>query len=268
MLWDTHMHTNFSGDSDATPESMVKAALQHGLDGVCITDHEDIDYPYDDPGFEIDDPGRYYKTIYNLQEKYHGQIEVLCGVEIGLQPHLKREFRKLTDKWPFDFVIASSHVIHRQDPYYKKYFEGRSEREALEEYFSSILENLEIFEDFDVYGHLDYVVRYSPNRSQNYSYDAYREPIDAILNKLIDMGKGIEVNTSGWKYGLSHPHPTEAILHRYHELGGEILTLGSDAHQPEHVAYDFHRLPDLLKSCGFSHYTVFRERQPLFLPLP
>ena len=85
---------------------------------------------------------------------------------------------------------------------------------------------------------------------------------------MISLGKGIELNTGGFKYGLGHPNPCEDILKRYHELGGEILTLGADAHKPEHVAYDFDKIPDILKTCGFSYYTVFKERKPVFLPIP
>ena len=169
---------------------------------------------------------------------------------------------------PFDFVIGSSHVVHGIDPYYPKYYKGRSEKTAYREYFESILENLNTYTDFDVYGHLDYVVRYGPDRNRFYTYEAYADIIDEILRKLISMGKGIEVNTAGFKYGLGHPNPTEAVLLRYHELGGEILTLGADAHAPEHVAYAFDRLPQILRHAGFRYFTVFTGRKPDFLPLP
>ena len=99
-----------------------------------------------------------------------------------------------------------------------------------------------------------------------YTYEAYADIIDEILRKLISMGKGIEVNTAGFKYGLGHPNPTEAVLLRYHELGGEILTLGADAHVPEHVAYAFDRLPQILRHAGFRYFTVFTGRKPDFLP--
>ena len=116
-------------------------------------------------------------------------------------------------------------------------------------------------------GHLDYVVRYGPNKNTFYSYEKYKELFDEILKTLIAKGKGIECNTAGFKAGLNHPHPTEEILKRYRELGGEILTLGSDAHQTVHLAYHFSAIGDLLKSCGVRYYTVFKDRKPEFLPL-
>ena len=154
-----------------------------------------------------------------------------------------------------------------KDPYYPEFFDGYTEREAYEKYFSVSLARIRQIDCFDVLGHLDYVVRYGPNRNQYYSYEAYQEYIDPILKTLIEKGRGLECNTAGFKYGLGHPNPTEDILRRYRELGGEILTVGSDAHRPEHIGYDFHRLPELLKACGFRYYTIYHNRKPEFLPL-
>lgn len=131
-----------------------------------------------------------------------------------------------------------------------------------------ILENIAAFDGFDVYGHIDYVVRYGPNKNANYSYQKYADIIDEILKALIIKGKGIEINTGGFKYGLGHPNPAEDIIKRYHELGGEIITIGADAHQPEHVAFDFEKVPSILKEAGFTHYTVFKNRKPEFIPIP
>ncbi len=267
MLWDTHMHTGFSGDSDASPESMAEAAIARGLDGICITDHLDYDYPEDETLFLLDLPA-YEQGIHTLHDRYSNRIPILFGIEIGLQPQVAEANRRVTARYPFDFVIGSSHVIHRQDPYYAAFFEGRTEQEAYREYFESILENLDTDADFDVYGHLDYVVRYGPHQNQFYTYECHADVIDEILRRLIACGKGIELNTAGFKYGLRHPNPTEAILRRYRELGGEILTLGADAHQPAHVAFAFDRVPALLSEAGFSYYTVFKNRQPEFIRLP
>ena len=105
-------------------------------------------------------------------------------------------------------------------------------------------------------------------RSKYYSYRKFSDVIDEILRILIQKGKGIELNTGGFKYGLGHPNPEEAVLKRYRELGGEIVTIGSDAHRPEHVAYTFGKVPEILKAAGFRYYTVFRERKPMFSELP
>lgn len=263
MLWDTHMHCHFSGDSDATPESMILSAKQKDLAGICFTDHLDYDYPNDPNEFLLDIPA-YKSSILKLKEGNSSNFSILWGIELGLQPQLVERNNFVTKTNDFDFVIGSSHVVHNVDPYYPEYYENRSEKDAYLEYFSSILENIKLGFDFDVYGHLDYVVRYGPTKNDNYYYKDYSDIIDDILKELISQGKGIELNTGGFKYGLGHPNPCEDILKRYKELGGEIITIGADAHKPEHVAFDFHKVPDLLESVGFSYATVFKNRKPEF----
>lgn len=267
MLWDTHMHTHHSGDSDAPMKDMIDAAISKGLDGLCFTDHFDYDYP-DDPDEFLLDFSAYIKEVRSFQQTYADHFPIRLGIEIGLQPHITDINKKAVTEHPFDFVIGSSHVVHGTDPYYPKYYEGRSEFAAYREYFESILENINVYSDFDVYGHIDYVVRYGPNRNQYYTYEKYADVIDEILRRLISMGKGIEINTAGFKYGLGHPNPTEAVLSRYHELGGEILTIGADAHAPGHVAFSFDKVPQILRDAGFRYFTVFTGRKPSFFPLP
>lgn len=266
MLWDSHMHTDFSGDSSASPESMAEGSIKKGLAGICITDHLDIDYPQHPELFNLSLPD-YIPSIQSLRERFLGKCDIRLGIELGLQPHLAERHQELIAASPFDFVIGSSHVVHGSDPYYPEYYQGRTEAEAYREYFESILENIHAYDEFDVYGHMDYVVRYGPGKDSDYSYEKYKDIIDEILITLIQKGKGIELNTGGLKYGLKHPNPTESILKFYRELGGEIITVGADSHAPEHIAYGFRLVPDILASCGFRYYTVFRERKPEFLKL-
>lgn len=266
MLWDTHMHTHFSGDSEADTCEMVHASINAGVDGICFTDHLDIDYVEEPEKFLIDFPA-YFKEMTEVQEHFRDRFPVHIGVELGLQPHLKDTLPEIAAAYPFDFIIGSSHVVNHQDPYYPEYYYGKTEDEAYREYFESILENLAVLDCFDVYGHIDYVVRYGPNTNQYYTYEKFADVIDEILRTLIAKGKGLEINTGGFRHGLGHPNPTEAILKRYRKLGGEIITVGADAHKPEHVAYDFHKVPDILKNAGFSYYTVFKNRTPEFYKL-
>ena len=267
MLWDTHMHSRFSGDSEADPAAMITAAKAAGLLGICFTEHLDYDYP-GDPELFLLDIHSCMDSARALSSAQPADFSILAGIELGLQPHLAERHKKLLAEYDFDFVIGSSHVVHGMDPYYPEYYVNKTEEEAYREYFSSILENIMSFHDFDVYGHLDYVVRYGPNKNKNYSYLIYQDIIDEILKALIARGKGIEINTGGFRNGLGHPNPTEDILKRYRELGGEVITLGSDAHAPEHVAYDFNKAPALLREAGFQYFTVFEKRSPRFLPLP
>lgn len=266
MLWDTHMHSRHSGDSNASMEDMAVSAVRKGLDGICFTDHLDYDYPKEPELFLLDIPS-YKKETERLQEMFAGKLEIRWGIELGLQPCLAGKNNAVSSAFPFDFVIGSSHVVHGTDPYYADYYEGRTQEQAYLEYFESILENLQTDADFDVYGHLDYVVRYGPDRDRFYSYRKFSGVIDEILRKLIDRGKGLELNTAGYKAGLDHPNPTEEILFRYRELGGEIITVGADAHAPEHIAFAYDRVKKILLDAGFRYYCVFSARKPDFFPV-
>lgn len=267
MLWDTHLHTKFSGDSIANPRDMVESCINKGLSGICFTDHQDLEYAKEPGLFDLDFE-TYRKEIVALKEEYAHRFPILWGVELGLQPDTVEGNKKIANSYPFDFIIGSSHEINHIDPYYPDFYEGRNEDDCYLDYFKAVVSNLHTDADFDVYGHLDYVVRYGPNKNNHYSYQKFADTIDEILRLLIEKGKGLELNTAGFKYGLGHPHPTEDILRRYRELGGEIITLGSDGHTPEQVAWDFHKIPILLKEAGFSYFTVFKERKPQFIKLP
>ena len=118
-----------------------------------------------------------------------------------------------------------------------------------------------------MYGHLDYIARYVPNQSVPFSYRDYSDLIDAILKSIIEDGKGIEMNMSGYRYGLGMPNPCPDILKRYRELGGEIITVGSDAHTPENVGLRFEKAGEHLVQAGFKYYTVWKERKPVFIKI-
>ena len=249
-------------------EDMIKQAIQTRLTGICFTEHLDPDYPKtpDNLKFSLDIPS-YHSQLMKLKDAYKEQIEIHFGMELGLQLHLGKYFHNLLEKYPFDFVIGSSHLVHGADPYYPEFFQGRSEQRAYMEYFESILENLSVFGEMDAYGHLDYIVRYGPNQNKFYSYGRYQDILDEILRKLIKKNIGLEVNTGGYHYRLGEPNPCTAIIRRYKALGGEIITIGADAHTPDKVGYAFDRVAQVLKECGFRYYTVFKERKPEFLPL-
>ena len=263
---DFHNHTSFSADSEASPESMIERAIELGLSYLCITDHMDLDMDLPDMDFTFD-TNEYFHKHQQLKEQYSDHITLLTGIELGLQPHLNTELTELLKSHDFDFVIGSSHLCDKIDPYYAEYWHGKTEYQATYRYFESILENLHAFDDIDVYGHIDYVVRYGPTQADNYSYSKYKEILDEILKTLIAKNIGLELNTGGLKYGLGFAHPHTDVLKHYKELGGEIITIGSDAHKPEHLAYDFSKVPSILKEAGFKYYTIFKNRTPEFIKL-
>ena len=269
-LWDAHMHTSFSGDAHTPPEEMADTARGKQLPGITFTDHLDWDYR-ETPGMFDLDIEAYLQRITQLQAEYNTEnFHIYLGLELGLQPHLAERHRILLDTCPFDFVIGSSHVVHGRDPYYPSYFEGRPSHEAYLEYYESILENIEAFDGFDSYGHLDYVFRYGPSEDSRNPEDTYRnysDIVDAILEALIRRDKALEVNSGAYRCGLTQPNPSLSVLKRYYELGGRLITIGADAHKPEHVGLRFDLLPQLLTGIGFREYAVYRKRSPILYPL-
>ena len=304
MLCDCHLHTCFSGDSETPVRDQLDRAVSLGMQAVCITDHHDWDAPNEkgemDDRFLLDFPN-YLPALREIREEYRGRLDMGIGVELGLQLHAREDTENVMKLYgdAFDFIIGSIHFVDHYDVYYPQWFAmdamdvsesqsderpdpaprripTREEAEAVtrekeaaryRHFFEVTLKRLESYDCFDSLGHLDFVVRYGPNKNRFYDFKAYGDIISAILELLIRKDKALEVNTGGFKYGLGHPNPCEDVLKRYRELGGRLLTVGSDAHVPGFIGYEFDRTAELLKELGFREYALYRRRVPEMLPL-
>lgn len=268
---DFHMHTAFSTDGQASAREMILGAIDKGLNTICITDHQDEDFPfYEEMGENafLLDFDSYFRELNELKEEFSDQIDVRIGVELGLQTHLKERYEKLVEKYPFDFVIGSIHLVKGKDPYFRKEYGDVSDAQMYRDAFEETLKNIKVNPPTDILGHIDYVVRYGYYQEKEYSYKKYSDLIDEILKQVIEQGKGIELNMAGFKYGLPFGNPHPDVIRRYRELGGEIITVGADGHRPEHIAFDFWRVSEILRNCGFRYYTEFIGRKPFFQQLP
>lgn len=278
-LSDNHVHTVFSSDSDARMSDIICQAKRIGLSSVCFTDH--IDYGFPREKYNMDflfSPEEYFSRIEKLSLEFP-DFPIRTGVELGLKADILPQAVSLTQNHAFDFVIGSTHLVDNIDPYYEEYWDSFGEENGIRHYYEVTYDNVCSDFDFDVYGHIDYVIRYCPTikkaRDTNEINETFyqstmqknRELIDEILLALIHKNRGIEINTGGLKYGLGHPNPHEDILKRYHALGGTILTTGSDAHEVRYLGYCFSQLPAMLKSCGFHSFTEFHNRKAVMLPL-
>ncbi|MBR2409322.1 MAG: histidinol-phosphatase HisJ family protein [Lachnospiraceae bacterium] len=273
LLADTHTHTKFSSDSKADPREMLSAAKAAGLSALCFTDHMDLDFPGDDTLF-VFDTNAYFKELLPLKEQNNTDKtmpELLLGIELGLRPNrpdLRERMDALLTEHPYDFVLGSTHVVDELDPYYQEYWDLPGDR--LLRYFEDIRTNVAEHTNFDSLGHLDYIIRYLPDSVslvKDYKVRNYMDLIEETLRTLISRGQALEVNTAGLRKGLSFPHPKEEILLRYKELGGELLTLGSDAHYPSDVGADIRHCAELIKELGFRYYAVYKERKPVMVKL-
>lgn len=255
---DHHVHTSYSPDSEADIETYLIEAKKLGLDFVMFTDHVDIGTT-DELFMQHINYEEYFAKMKILEKEY--EIPIQVGVEIGYEKNHKNEIEEFLEKYQFDFVIASLHYGDGKDFYFGDFFHGKNQEESYMRYFEILLEMVLSFSNFDVVGHLDYITRYGPFQEKNYNYKVFEEIIDSILIALIEKGKGIELNTSGMRGELGILFPKEEVLQRYRELGGKIITLGSDSHFNAHYYAGILEGMYHLKSLGFNEISSFTKRK-------
>ena len=268
IISDCHLHTTFSTDGESDMESMINSAIDKGLKTICFTEHNDYGAHFQGDGNYIVDTERYYEKYRELSDKYSDKIQVLFGVEIGLMEHVKDYFDEYSEKYPFDFIIGSSHTAGRMDPYYPEYYTHfETTEKAYRYYFESELECAKLYDCYDSYGHLDYALRYGPGGNSGFTYEKYADVLDPLLQTIIKKGKVIEVNSSGLRKNMNGPNPAVSIIRRYKELGGLPLTIGSDAHNTKDIASYFDDVRNILLDVGYTTYSVFEKRQRKEIPL-
>lgn len=267
-LSDYHIHSKFSGDSEERLELIFETAIKKGLKEIAITDHLDLDYPGDKDVFNLNFK-KYIKTLKEYKVRYKGRLRIKLGIELGLQPHLKKDeyLNEVLQSKELDFIIGSTHCIGGKELDKGDFFFGKTKVESHKIYFDEVYQNIKSFDGFSVCGHLDFIKRYGREYFEDYKiidYEEHREIIDQILKTLIEREMGLEVNASGYRYGSSDSTPNEYILRRYGELGGKIITLGSDAHRSEDIGKGLDQTFKLLKKCGFNSYSIFNKKQVEF----
>ena len=274
MLADYHVHTEYSDDSTEDMENIVKKAIEIKLDELCFSDHVDYGIKLDvDDFIKLNDQEKasnkrlfsvdyptYFQRIKELQEKYDGQVIIKKGLEFGMQIHTIPQFKKLYDRYPIDFIILSCHQVEDKEFWTYDFQHGKTADEYISRYYQEIYDCITLYKDYSVLGHLDMIQRYTTPR---YPFEKSKEIITKILKQVIKDGKGIEVNTSSFHYKLSDLMPEKSILQLYYELGGKIITVGSDCHSADrlgdHIAYIYQEL----KEIGFMYFTTFENMNPI-----
>ena len=273
-LFDTHNHCQFSFDGKRTTiESSASSAFKKGLAGICFTDHYDFFVPIDSNCTETIQPQDFdivaqQAEIERVQDLYDDGFKVLKGIEVGISEESREEMARIMSLHSFDQIIASVHYLEKSDPYYGGYFIGKDCRQAYGNYLETIYREAVAMKDFDIIGHYDYVARYAPYPEDSIVYRDYADIFDTIFRYLIENGKGLEINTKsctgskGRKTTVDHN-----ILLRYREMGGEIISLGSDSHDAENVGDNFEVSAAMLRSLGFRWTSHYEKRQLVQLPL-
>ena len=279
MFADYHVHTSYSDDSEYPMEEVVKDAISFGLDEICFTDHVDygVKRDWDDPRgmtyrrggagepermalANVDYP-RYATEIAALREKYKDQITLKMGIEFGIQTHTIPQYEKLFSVWPFDFIILSVHQVEDKEFWTQDFQRGRTQTEYNLRYYEEILALVQQYHHYSVLGHMDLISRY--DKAGPFSFEKIRPIVKEILKTIIFDGKGIEVNTSCYRYGLNDLTPSTDILRLYRDLGGRIITIGSDSHRKEHLGAYIAETLNILKTIGYKEVYTFEQMQPI-----
>lgn len=270
MLFDYHVHSAFSDDSEYPLELVIRDAVNMGLREIAITEHVDygVKAEWDAPvtpenahmSRNVNYPA-YFAMLKKLKTQYAGQIAIKEGLEFGIQHHTIPRFEKLFAAHDLDFVIASCHQVEDKEFWTQDFQRGRTQEEYNLRYYEEILALVQRYHHYSVLGHLDLISRY--DNAGYYPFEKIRPIVTEILETVIADGKGIEINTSSHRYGLQDLTPSRDILRLYRDLGGRILTIGSDSHRKEHLgAYILDTLKEA-KKLGFEEIYTFEQMRPI-----
>ncbi|MGM9941606.1 MAG: histidinol-phosphatase HisJ family protein [Bulleidia sp.] len=285
MRADYHIHTEFSDDSKERMENQIERAIELGLDEICFTDHVDYGIKKDwsegniqyrggdgissspdsmEPMANVDYPA-YFKKIDSMRKTYDGRIRIKKGLEFGIQTITVDRYGSLYETWKdqLDFTLLSMHQVDNLEFWNQEFMKGKTQKEYNEKYYREILDVQKRFSDYCVLAHLDLLVRYDPKGI--YPFENVKDMVAEILKQAIRDNKGIELNTSSWHYGLVDTQPSRAILKLYRDLGGEIITIGSDAHSTKYLADHLDDARRILKDeIGFTRFCTFEHMTPVF----
>ncbi len=257
-LVDSHVHSTFSPDAHDTIDAMCESAARAGLRELCFTDHVDFEPRDESHGYLQFD--RYQSAVEQAARKWEGVLGVGIGVEADYQTWYGDRVEKFLSGRRLDFVLGSVHWVDSLSTT-GEIFDRYELTEACRRYLENVL-GLARSGLYDSLAHLDFIKRYAFERYGKLPLEAFSDEIEAILRAIIDRGTALEVNTSGLRRPVHETLPAVETLRLYRRLGGELLTIGSDAHRASDVGFAIPYAIDLVRCVGFRYITVFHYRQP------
>jgi histidinol-phosphatase (PHP family) len=261
--FDYHMHSNFSSDSNATLRAMCESAIRKGIPEIGLSEHYDL-HLRERPVFY--NPEAWWEEIRRVQKHFDGQLILRAGVEIGEPHHFSIEVQSLLDRYPYDYVIGSLHYVGDDLMFDNKLLERKSADGIMQLYFIE-LEKMTRAPQFDILGHFDVPVRNGKPIWGGYDPQRYESLIRPVLQNCIDYGTALDVNSGGLRRPANNLMPDFLILQWYREMGGQRLTLGSDAHSPVEVGVYLDKALESIRELGFNCLTRYERRQASLLPL-
>ena len=262
---DYHLHTDFSFDGHQNMDELCEKAIAIGLNEIAITDHMDS---YSDKPYEsILDCPALMNSLERCREKYKNQIIIRKGIELGQPMVNKVQYRRFLLDYPdLDFIIGSVHNMEGDIDVSEYDFNKKNPYQVFDQYLDWLIDFAANY-DCDVIGHITYPLRYFSDASVEFDLKDFYEKLEFLFKCVIENGKGIELNVSGFRQRIMDSMPPKKILALYKECKGEILTFGSDAHFNNHVGHGLEKGRLLAKETGFKYATTFEHRKPKFYPL-
>lgn len=255
-MFDYHMHSTVSFDGHNTALQMALSAKNAGLREICFTDHMDYTPQMD----MVFDPEQYELAYDHLEIP---GLQIRKGVEYGLTPDNCQQLHRDLLRRNYDYVLGSIHMVDGVDVYMEPFWQDKTPHQAALLHLEQTLKCVQVHTEYDVLGHLTFLSKARGNPTHALiPYDDYRDLFDQILTELVRHGKGLELNTSGIDR-CGGPLPTLDYFRRFKELGGEIVTIGSDAHTADRVGQYTHEMVAQIKAL-FGYVCTFENRQPIF----
>lgn len=264
-LVDYHIHTDNSCDGHDSLMVISERAAAKGIRAIAVTDHAEC-HRYFRDNFHLAIRYSYFETL-KAKSSFRGQVAIMNGVELGQPLHNLEAAEDALTANVYDFVVAGLHMIRGGEDFWKIDYHDAKVPYLLHTYFDEIYEMV-CWGKFDSLAHLTYPLRYIVGREKiPVDLADYGEQIDRILERLIADGKALELNTQGYRTEYGRPTPDLEVLKRYKQLGGEYVTIGSDAHYAADVGANLSDGYDLLQQAGFAFVTIYDRREPILLPI-
>ncbi|MDQ7797326.1 MAG: histidinol-phosphatase HisJ family protein [Candidatus Edwardsbacteria bacterium] len=237
---DTHLHSRHSCDSKMEPAAACRRAMELGLKALVFTEH--VDFDPSDQGYGVYNDKAVESSLADCRVLSGKHLKIYKGVEITYQPQYRDQIEKFINSHKFDFVMGSVHMVGLDDVSWpelaQKYFGRMEEEQAYGAYFQEVLKLVDS-RLFDCLGHLDLCKKYGFKHYGAMSWQKYQRPIKKILERAVQRDLMVEINTSGLRHDPQETYPGLPAVMEYLKMGGTRLTLGSDAHQAEHIAHGF-----------------------------
>jgi len=256
MFTDYHIHCGYSDDSETPMRAHLEAARKKGITHLCFTDHVDFDGAALPPA----DIAARNAELEELVPQFP-ELDISFGAEIGVKD--KESFEAAMEHMKdchLDFIIASVHMVGGIDTCFPSFYDGKTQQQGYRESLETIISSMAEVNDFSVLGHYDFCTKYAPFTSRALLYHDFPELLDELFHMIISKGRAIEINTAAWRDDPSWGLET---IKRYRELGGEYITIGSDAHIPEKVGNRFSEALEIAKAAGIPYIATFKNMQPI-----